>query len=119
MPNEQGLLGTQVASTFRGLNVVGSYGTLLIIEEDYIPAGYMVALASGGQANLNNPIGLREHQNAGLRGLRLVKGRSDDYPLIDSYYARGFGTGVRQRGAGMVMQVTTAASYTAPAAYAS
>jgi hypothetical protein len=119
VPNEQGLLGTQVASTFRGLNVVGSYGTLLIIEEDYIPAGYMVALASGGQANLNNPIGLREHQNAGLRGLRLVKGRSDDYPLIDSYYARGFGTGVRQRGAGMVMQVTTAASYTAPAAYAS
>lgn len=118
VPNQEGLLGTQPASNFRGLNVIGSYGTLLVIEEDYIPAGYMVALASGGAASLNNPIGIREHQNAGLRGLKLLKGRDNDYPLIDSYYARGFGTGVRQRGAGLVMQVTNAASYTAPAEYA-
>lgn len=117
VPNEAGLLGTQVAGTFRGLNVIGSYGGALIIEEDYIPAGYVVLLGSGGEGNLNNPIGIREHQNASLRGLRLVKGRDNDYPLIDSYYARGFGTGVRQRGAGLVYQVTAAGSYTAPTAY--
>lgn len=117
VPNTDGLLGTQVASSFRGMNVIGSYGTLLIVEEDYIPAGYVVALASGGAANLNNPIGIREHANAGLRGLRLVKGRDADYPLIDSYYARGFGTGIRQRGAGMVMQITASGSYTTPPAY--
>jgi hypothetical protein len=52
-----------------------------------------------------------------LRGLRLVKGAVPDYPLIDSYYQRGFGTGVRQRGGGVVMQVTASGTYTIPAAY--
>lgn len=118
VPNSQGLIGNQVGANFRGMNVIGSYGTLLIVEEDYIPAGYIAAFASGGDANLNNPIGFREHANTGLRGLRLVKGRDNDYPLIDSYYARGFGTGVRQRGAGMIMQITANASYAAPAVYA-
>lgn len=117
LPATNGLLGTQVAATFRGFNVIGSYGNLIIIEEEYIPAGYIVAFASGGDSNLNNPIGFREHANAGLRGLRLVKGREADYPLIDSYYQRGFGTGVRQRGAGMIMKIT-AGAYTIPAAYA-
>jgi hypothetical protein len=116
LPSTGGLLGTQVPNTFRGFNVIGSYGPMLVVEEDYVPAGYIASFASGGQANLNNPIGFREHANAGLRGLRLVKGRDNDYPLIDSYYARGFGTGVRQRGAGMVMQIT-AGAYSIPTAY--
>ena len=117
LPANQELFGSQVGSTFRGLNVIGSYGPLLIIEEDYVPPAYVVALVSGGEANIQNPIGLREHANAGLRGLRLVKGRDNDYPLIDSYYVRGFGTGVRQRGAGMVMQIKAAGGYTSPAQY--
>lgn len=116
-PGTQGILGAQPGDTFRGMNVIGQYGPLLIIEEDYVPAGYVPAFASGGKANLANPIGFREHANPGLRGLRIVKGREPDYPLIDSYYARGFGTGVRQRGAGFVMQITTAANYTPPAQY--
>ena len=110
--------GQQAASTFRGLNVIGSYGDLLIIEEDYVPPAYVVALVSGGEANIQNPIGLREHANASLRGLRLVKGRDNDYPLIDSYYARGFGTGVRQRGAGLIMQIKASGNYAAPTLYA-
>jgi hypothetical protein len=119
IPAQDQLLGTgQAASTFRGMNVIGSYGPLLIIEEDYVPPAYVVALVSGGEANIQNPIGLREHSNAGLRGLRLVKGRENDYPLIDSYYVRGFGTGVRQRGAGLVMQIKASGSYAAPANYA-
>lgn len=113
----QGVVGGQPNSTFRGMNVIGQYGTLLIIEEDYVPAGYVPAFASGGQANLANPIGFREHTNPALRGLRIVKGREPDYPLIDSYYARGFGTGVRQRGAGFVMQITASSTYTPPAQY--
>lgn len=118
IPAQDQLLGTgQAAATFRGMNVIGSYGPLLIIEEDYVPPAYVVALVSGGEQNIQNPIGLREHANTGLRGLRLVKGRDNDYPLIDSYYVRGFGTGVRQRGAGMVMQITANASYAAPAQY--
>jgi hypothetical protein len=108
---------SQVAATFRGMNVIGNYGPMLIIEEDYVPAGYIVALVSGGKANIQNPVGMREHANPGLRGLRLVKGRDASYPLIDSYYARGFGTGIRQRGAGMVMKITSGA-YTIPTQYA-
>lgn len=111
------LAGGQPASSFRGMNVIGSYGPLLIIEEDYVPPAYVVALVSGGQANIQNPIGMREHTNPGLRGLRLVKGRESDYPLIDSYYVRGFGTGVRQRGAGLVMKISTG-GYTVPTQYA-
>lgn len=109
--------GSATPTTVNGLNVSGRYGPWLIVEEAYIPAGYMVAFATGGELNANNPVGVREHQNPGLRGLRLVKGRSADYPLVDSFYNRGFGTGVRQRGAGAVMQITAAGSYTIPAAY--
>lgn len=107
----------QAPATFRGMNVAGSYGPLLILEEEYTPAGYIVALVSGGPSNIQNPIGFREHSNASLRGLKLVKGRDNDYPLIDSYYTRGFGTGVRQRGAGLVMQITASGSYSPPALY--
>lgn len=110
--------GTQAPATFRGMNVIGKYGELAIIEESYVPPGYIVALVSGGAANIQNPIGIREHSNAGLRGLKLVKGTDNDYPLINSYYTRGFGTGVRQRGAGLVMQVTSSSTYAAPSQYA-
>jgi hypothetical protein len=117
--SQESVLNGQPAGNFRGLNVIGSYGNLLIIEEDYVPPAYVVALVSGGPESIQNPIGLREHSNASLRGLRLVKGRDNDYPLIDSYYVRGFGTGVRQRGAGLVMQVTASATYTPPTEYTS
>lgn len=97
---------------------IGTYGPWHVVEEDYIPAGYVVGFVSGGEDNIGNLVGIREHENAGLRGLRLVKGRDNDYPLTDSYYLHGFGTGIRHRGAGVVMQVTTNASYAAPAEYA-
>ena len=93
------------------------YGNVLIVQEDLIPAGYVVLAATGGPDNLQNPVGLREHANASLRGLRLVKGPVADYPLIDSFYNRGFGTGIRQRGGAAVMQITTSATYTPPASY--
>lgn len=117
LPQDTALVGQRPPATFRGYNVIGSYRNVLIIEEDYIPAGYLLLLGSGGPANLQNPVGIREHQNAALRGLRLVKGPNPDYPLVDSYYQRGFGTGIRQRGSGVVMQVTANASYTTPVAY--
>jgi hypothetical protein len=33
---------------------------------------------------------------------------------VDSFFVRGFGTGTRHRGAAVVAQITTNASYTAP-----
>jgi hypothetical protein len=95
---------------------IGTYGPLHIVEENYIPAGYVVALASGGPFNLQNPIGFREHTNPVYRGLKVIPGRERSYPLVDSFYRRGFGVGVRQRGAGVVMQVT-AGAYTVPSQY--
>lgn len=113
-----GMQGQAVPTTVNGLKVAGQYGSWLIVEEDYVPSGYMVGFATGGQNQATNPVGFRQHANASLAGLRLVKGRDNDYPLVDSFYNRGFGTGIRHRGAGIVMQVTSSASYSVPATYA-
>lgn len=109
---------TQPANTLNGLTVIGSYGPLLVVTEDWLPNTHVAAFATGGVDNLSNPVGLREHKNTGLRGLRLVKGRNADYPLIDSFWAAGFGTGVRHRGGGIVLELSVNATYTVPAIYA-
>jgi hypothetical protein len=96
---------------------VGTYGPWHIVEEELIPAGYLVGLATGGPNNIGNPIGFREHKNPRYRGLKVIPGNNNDYPLIESYYQRGLGTGIRHRGAGVLVQVTSNASYTTPAAY--
>src|SRR3990170_596655 len=108
--------GSAPPSSWNGLVVQGRYGPWLVVEDDLIPAGYLVGFASGGSESAGNLVGIREHTNTSLRGLRLVKGQEPDYPLVDSYYQRGFGTGVRQRGAAVVTQVT-AGSYTIPTGY--
>lgn len=97
---------------------IGTYGAFHVIEEEYVPAGYMAAIATGGPDNISNPIGLREHENPAYRGLKIIPGARSDYPLIDSFYRRGIGTGIRHRGAGAVMQVTASGTYTIPAIYA-
>lgn len=96
---------------------IGTYGPFHVVEEGYIPAGYVAAIATGGQNNLGNPIGLREHSNPAYRGLKVIPGARSDYPLIDSFYRRGIGTGMRHRGAVALMQITANPTYTIPAAY--
>lgn len=118
IPTDVQLLnGGQAAATLDGLNVIGTYGDIIIVEESYIPTKYLVMFVTGGRDNLQNPVGFREHVNAGLRGMRLVKGRTPDYPLMDAYYVRGFGTGMRHRGAGVVMQIKASGTYAPPAQY--
>lgn len=107
----------QPSNSFAGLNVIGSYGYMLIVEDDLFPIGYMANVGTGGKANLNNPVGIREHENPSMRGLKLVQGKTAKYPLIDSFYNRGLGTGIRQRGGAAVMQITASGTYTAPAQY--
>lgn len=120
LPQNVSIIGSpqQIPATLNGFKVIGNYGPIIVIEEDAIPTSYMVMFATGGPDSIQNPIGIRQHANAALRGMRLVKGREPDYPLIDSYYVRGMGTGVRHRGASVVMQVTTNGSYAPPALYA-
>lgn len=111
------LIGQQVSATFAGFPVKGSYDEAIIIESTRIPAGYVVGLASGGELAPSNPVMFRQHPNTALQGLRIVGGNKTEYPLQDSYWVRGFGTGVRHRLAGLVMQVTAAGAYSPPPLY--
>lgn len=109
--------GSQPTNTFAGMNVVGTYGPYLIVENGNIPAGYLVAAASLGRNTNLGVIGIREHEDAGLKGLVLRPGNNNNYPLIDSMFIRGIGAGVGRRGQAAVMKVT-AGGYTVPAAFA-
>lgn len=97
---------------------IGTYGPWHVVESEYIPAGYLTGVVTGGPDNISNPVGMREHQNPAYRGLKLIPGNRNGYPLVESFYQRGLGTGIRHRGAGIVMQVSGNASYTVPAIYA-
>lgn len=97
---------------------IGTYGPFHLVEDLYVPSGYVAGFVSGGSFNINNPIGFREHSNPAYRGLQHIPGQRSDYPLTDSFFRRGFGTGVRQRGAGFIVQVSTNGTYTVPGIYA-
>jgi hypothetical protein len=107
------LVGAIPPADLEGLKVLGSYGDAWLIESYYVPSGYVIVAATGGLDSDMNPVGFREHVNPAYAGLRHIPGRGP-YPLVDSFYARGFGVGTRHRGAAVVMQVTTNGSYTAP-----
>lgn len=96
--------------TFPGF--VGAYGPINIIQEDYIPAKTMVMFASGGRFSENNIVGLREHENEQLRGLKLIP-QFERYPLREAFYHHALGTGVRHPGAAVISQCT-ASSYAPP-----
>ncbi|GAA2828676.1 hypothetical protein FB468_0983 [Leucobacter komagatae] len=103
------IIGDKPPATYAGLDVIGSYGGALIVEDYYVPSGYVIATATGSRT----PLAFREHQRIEYKGLRLIPG-DKRYPLVDATYARGFGVGVQHRGAAAVMQVTTSADYTSP-----
>lgn len=115
--NAEGLLGGQAPAVWNGLRVTGSYMDVIIIEEPLLPAGYCLFMSTGGANADENIIGIREHASADWRGLRLLPGNQQRYPLVDGYYIHGFGTGVRRRTGALVLQITASASYTAPTAY--
>jgi hypothetical protein len=87
------------------------------VENNMIPSGYMVAAASAGRSTNLNVVGIREHSNASLRGVVLRPGNQQAYPLIDSFFIRGAGSGVGRRGAAAIMSIG-AGAYSVPAAFA-
>jgi len=109
-----GLIGSLPPDTWNGLRVYGSYGDILLIEEPFMPDKYFLMFGTGGVENLQNLVGLREHANPQYRGLKIIPGRDQRYPLIESYYTRGFGTGIRQRGGAVVMQIGDVSEYEIP-----
>jgi len=95
-----------------GLNVEGYVNDWTIIEFNDLPSGYLFGLVSGGPMDVRNIVGKRVHENPSARGLRLIEGNRQNYPLYDSVYDGYVGAGVGQRGAGVIM--IDAASYAVP-----
>jgi hypothetical protein len=91
------LVGAVPPADFNGLQVQGSYGDAWLIESHYVPAGYVIAGATGGLDSGLNPVGFRQHVNPAYQGLRHFPGHCQGYPLQDSFFARGFGVEVRHR----------------------
>ncbi|MBM7369070.1 hypothetical protein [Gordonia hydrophobica] len=110
---DETIVGRQAPSDFNGLPVFDSYGEAFVIKSELIPAGYVIAAATGGPNSEGNPIAIRQHPNAAYQGFREIPG-AEQYPLINSYCQRSFGVGARHRGAAAVLQVTEDATYTAP-----
>lgn len=105
-------------NSFAGLEVTGTWGPYLFIQDYQIPAGYAVAAAVAGQSSQLNIVGIREDEDPALQGLILKPGNNNNYPLIDSNFIRGLGAGIRQRGAAAIMKLdATGGAYTVPTAY--
>ncbi len=96
-----------------GIQVDGYHGRWTIVENNDVPADYLVGTASGGVFASENPIGLRVHENASARGLRLHAGSFGELPIVGSVYDTYIGAGVRHRGGAVVMQ-ETAGAYAVP-----
>lgn len=107
------LVGERAPEKWNGVQVAGSLGPLFLVASNFIPAGYVAIVASSGTNSSRNAIGFRQFPNPKYQGLRLIPGNGP-FPLVDSFFARGFGVGTRHRGAAAVCQVTTDSSYTAP-----
>ncbi|MFD5809412.1 hypothetical protein [Rhodococcus aetherivorans] len=108
------IVGQVAPESFGGLEVLGSWGPAWVVPSYFVPQGYLAVVATGGPNSSINPIALRSDPNPAYQGLRLIPGRDQRYPLQDSYFARGFGCGVRYRSAACVVQVTTGSTYTPP-----
>lgn len=117
VPSGAGLLGDVPPNRWNGMIVEGSYKNVYVIEEPTMPEGYLLFLATGGPNAAENIVGVREHANEEWRGLRLLPGNQARYPLLDSYYMHGFGTGIRQRGGAVIVQVTSDTEYTIPSEF--
>lgn len=108
--------GTVIGTQRQGIPGVPTEGYLqrfVVVENNDLPPGYLLATATGGQFAAQNVAGVRRHENPSARGMRLVEGPIARYPLIDAVYDCYTGAGIRHRGAAAVMQIT-AGAYTDP-----
>ncbi|MBN7298204.1 hypothetical protein [Mycobacteroides abscessus] len=110
----ENIVGQPISGDYYGREVLGSYGPAWLLETSFVPAGYVAVVASGGPNSERNAVGMREHTNVAYQGLRTIPGNFQGYPLIDAFYQRSFGVGVRQRGSAVCLQVTAGSTYTAP-----
>lgn len=110
------LVGGIPQNRFANMDVLGTWGPYMVVTHGNIPSGYLVAVATQGANTNTNVVGIREATNPALRGLVLRPGNFQNYPLIDSFYIRGLGTGVGPRGAASIM--FNGMAYAVPSQYA-
>jgi hypothetical protein len=115
LPPGYQLVGGLAPTSFAGLDVVGTWGPYMFVQDYQFPQGYVLAAATAGQSSDLNIIGIREDEDPALQGLILKPGNNQNYPLIDSNFIRGIGAGVRQRGAAAIMKLdASGGGYTVP-----
>lgn len=109
------LVGTAVSGELYGLEILGSYGYVQLLETPYCPAGYFAVVATGGPNSVSNVVGFRQSPDTNQQGLRQIPGADwTPYPIIGSYHLRSAGVGVRQRGGAACCQITPSSTYTPP-----
>jgi hypothetical protein len=96
-----------------GLQVEGWVNDWTVVQNNDIPQAFLLGHVSGGPFDVRNVVGWRQHGNESARGLRLIEGNRQNYPLYDSVYDGYSGAGVGQRGAAVAMEIT-AGAYTPP-----
>ena len=112
------LVGTVAPNDYQGLEILGSYGHGWLHETPLMPASHVLVAATSGPNALNNVCGFREHPDAAWQGLRQIPGNWSLYPLIESFWTRTFGVGVRNRGAAVALFVDAGSTYIAPPPFA-
>ena len=111
---DKAIVGPLAPQDYNGLSVLGSYGPTWLVSSHFIPKKYVAVVASSGPNSENNPVGVRIHELPEHQGLRLIPGNHQNLPLIESFYTRCMGTGVRHRSAAVCYFVDAGSVYVKP-----
>lgn len=111
---QDSIVGALPPADVDGVPVLGSFGKAWVIESMLVPAGYFAVFATGGANSADNVIARRMHPSPAWQGLRIIEGHWQRFPLVESFFQRGLGTGTRHRGAACVVQIKASGSYETP-----
>jgi hypothetical protein len=93
---------------------LGSYGPTWLAQSNFIPKNYVSVVATSGPNSENNAVGMRIHELPEHQGLKLIPGNHQNLPLVESFYTRCFGVGVRHRSAAVCIFVDPGTVYVPP-----
>lgn len=108
----EAIVGKVAPDDYHGHDILGTYGHGWIMASPVIPVGYVAVVSTGGPGSDLNPVGLRELR--GYEGLLTMPGNWREFPLVESFYVRTMGTGIRHRGGAVCLQVSASSTYTPP-----
>ena len=99
-----------------GIDWVGRLNGVDFVRTAAMPASY--CLFAGVDTPGNNTLAkFVQSHNTSYRGLILMRGSNPDYPIIESYYLRWFGSKVYNRSLGVAGYLAASGSYVNPTYY--